>query len=149
MTDPSEAVLAYWNEHRQHLRHSEDQRAVLTNYVLVITSALIGLAVQQHLQVRTLPLALLVTGIGLYGALTVAKYHERAEYHLCQARALTRIMKELGALPADETLLEEYRQAHYSKYPRLRRIRLHTLWTGLHLAIAGIGLVLSVLIVTL
>lgn len=149
MTDHSDVVLAYWSEQRQQLRQSEDQRAILTNYVLVVTSALTGLAVQQRLQPYTLPLALMVVGIGLYGAVTVAKYHERAAYHQGQARALTRVMKDLGALPLDETLLDEYRQSHYSQYPRLRHIRLHALWTGLHLAIAGIGLALSILIVTM
>ena len=40
---PSEdAVLAYWREHREQLRQSENQRAVLTNYVLVITRAING-----------------------------------------------------------------------------------------------------------
>jgi hypothetical protein len=30
----AEVVLAYWSEQRQQIRQSEDQRAVLTNYVL-------------------------------------------------------------------------------------------------------------------
>jgi soluble lytic murein transglycosylase-like protein len=39
MADQSDAVLAYWSEHRQQLRQSEGQRAVLTNYILVIASS--------------------------------------------------------------------------------------------------------------
>ena len=34
MTQPHDAVLAYWSEHRDQLRQSENQRAVLTNYLL-------------------------------------------------------------------------------------------------------------------
>lgn len=146
MADQSDAVLAYWSEHRQQLRQSEDQRAILTNYVLVVASALTGFAVQQKLSRDTLPLAALVMIVGLYGAVTVAKYHERAEYHLTQARALTQTLTGLGALPDDETLLDEYRQRHYTKYPRLHRIRLHTLWTGLHTTIALLGLALAIVI---
>ena len=146
MTDPATAVLAFWSEQRQQLRHSEDQRAALTNYLLVIVAALTGLIVQQRLQLRSLPLALLVAGIGGYGAVTVAKYHERAEYHLGQARALTRSLVDLGALPADETLLDQHRQAHYAKYRRLSRLRLHTLWTTLHASVAVFGVLLALVI---
>jgi hypothetical protein len=145
MSEPAETVRAYWCEHRQQLRQSETQRSVLTNFLLVITAGLSGLTVQQKFTGGTLPLALLILGIGLYGALSAAKYHERAEYHLQQARALTRTLKELGAL-ADDGNLEGAREAHYRAYPRLHRLRLHWLWTGLHLAVAAYGLVLAVVI---
>ncbi len=72
--DQTDAVLAYWSEHRQQLRQSEDQRAVLTNYVLVIASALTGLIAQQKLARETLPVAILIMILGIYGAITVAKY---------------------------------------------------------------------------
>jgi len=147
MTQPVEALLAQWNEQRQQLRQSETQRATLTNYVLVLASALTGLAVQQHLQARTLPLSALILLIGLYGAVSAAKYHERAEYHVHQARAITRALQDLGALPDIRDQLTEARERHYSAYPRLHRIRLHSLWTGLNLAVAALGLCL--LLVTL
>jgi hypothetical protein len=148
MADQSDAVLAYWNEHRQQLRQSESQRAILTNYILVISSALTGFIVQQKLALNTLPVAILMLILGAYGALTVAKYHERAEYHLTQARALTKTLTDLGILPEDTALLDEYRQRHYDKYPRLSRIRLHMLWTGLHSAIAAVGFVLAIVILS-
>ena len=139
----ADAVLAFWSEHRAQMRQSEDQRATLTNFVMVIASALAGFIVQQHLQLRTLPLALLIAGIGGYGAVAVAKYHERADYHLGQARVLAKTLVGLGALPADETRLDEQRTAHNAKYPRLHRLRLHLLWTGLHVGIAVLGVVLA------
>lgn len=146
MADQNDTVLAFWGEHRQQMRQSESQRAVLTNYVVVIASALTGFAVQQKLSRDTLLLAILIILVGIYGAVTVAKYHERAEYHLTQARALTRTLVDLGALPSDDALLEEYRQHHYEGYPRLHRLRLHALWTGLHCTIAALGLALAVVI---
>ena len=148
MADQSDAVLAYWSEHRQQLRQSEEQRAVLTNYILVIASALTGLIAQQKLALDTLPVAILLMLLGTYGAITVAKYHERAEYHLTQARALTQTLTRHGVLPEDTVLLDEHRRKHYDKYPRLHRIRLHMLWTGLHAAIAVSGLVLVIVILS-
>jgi hypothetical protein len=144
LTGVEDAVLAYWKEHREQFRQSENQRAVLTNYVLVITAAVSGLVVQQRFSLRTLPLSVLIVVIGLYGALASAKYHERADYHLLQARALTRVLIDAGALPDSSAVLEEFRQTHYGKYPRLHRIRLNWLWTGMHLGIAVYGAVLVV-----
>jgi hypothetical protein len=147
MSENRETVLAYWSEHRQQLRQSENQRSVLTNYILVIVAALSGFIVQRGFNIDTVPLSLLIVAIGVYGALTVAKYHERADYHLSQARALTRVLTGIGALPRDTTELDHARQAHYAKYRWLHRIRLHSLWTGLHAGIAVYGA--SLLTVTL
>ena len=145
MTTPGDAVLAYWHEHREQFRQSENQRAVLTNYVLVIAAAVSGLVVQQGFKLRTLPLSVLIVVIGLYGAVAVAKYHERANYHLLQARALTRVLIDSGALADHDAVLEEFRQAHYRTYPRLHRLRLNWLWIGLHLGVAAYGVVLVVI----
>jgi hypothetical protein len=145
VSSPVETSLEYWREHREQFRQSENQRAVLTNYVLVIAAGVSGLVVQQGFRSRTLPLSILIIVIGLYGALAVAKYHERATYHLSQARALTRVLVSSGALADHDALLDEYREAHYLEYPRLRRVRLHWLWTGLLLGVAGYGTVLVII----
>lgn len=145
MTASQDAVLAYWQEHREQFRQSENQRAVLTNYVLVIAAAVSGLVVQQDFRLRTLPLSILIIVIGLYGAVAVAKYHERADYHLFQARALTRVLVDTGGLADHDAALEDARQAHYRKYPRLQRLRRNRLWTGLHIGVAAYGAVLVVI----
>jgi hypothetical protein len=69
----------------------------------------------------------------------------RGSNSLLQARALTRVLVDTGALADHETVLEEFRQQHYRKYPRLHRIRLNRLWTGLHLGIAVYGIVLIII----
>jgi hypothetical protein len=129
MAPPDSAVVAYWGEHRAQLRQSESQRAVLTNYVLAVAAALSGLVVQQRFRVQTLPLSVLVVLIGPYGA-------------------LTRALVQSGDLPDNEALLDRFRDEHARKYPRLYRVRLHWLWTGLHLGVAAYGLVLVVLTLT-
>jgi hypothetical protein len=139
------ATLAYWSEHRDQLRQSETQRALLTNYLLVIAAALSALIVQQKFAASTLPLSTLIAAVGLYGALATAKYHERAEYHLQQARALTRMLRDIGALADDDAVLDQFRAEHYRRFPRLHKVRLHQLWTGLHLGIAAYGLALIVI----
>lgn len=142
MSESADTVLAYWTEHRQQMRQSENQRSVLTNYILVIVAALSGFIVQQDLRPGTLPLSSLIVVMGLYGAITTAKYHERADYHLAQARALTRVLTDLGALPDNKAALDDVRQTHYGRYRLMGRVRLHALWTGLHIGIALYGVAL-------
>ena len=146
MTKPDDdVILEYWKDHREQMRQSETQRGVLTNYVLVIAAAISGFVVQQQFALRTVPLSVLTIAIGLYGAVSAAKYHERADYHLSQARTLTRLLVQSGALPDADADLEDARQAHYGSYPRLSRLRLNWLWISLHLGIAVYGTVLLII----
>jgi hypothetical protein len=145
VTERATAVLAYWAEHRHQLRQCETQRSTLTNFLLVVTAGLSGFVVQQRFATPTVAVAALIVGLGAYGALSSAKYHERAVYHLAQARALTQTLTDLGALPDDQHLVTA-RAAHYGAYPRLHKIRLHWLWTSLHLSVAGYGAVLAAVI---
>lgn len=137
--------MAYWTEQRAQLRQSENQRSVLTNYVLTIAVAVSGFIIQQHFRIQTLPLSILVFLIGLYGAASAAKYHERADYHLGQARALTQVLVKSGGLGDNDATLARFRLDHYDRYPRLSRLRLHWLWTGLHFGVAGYGVALIIL----
>lgn len=134
-----EAIRAYWKEHREQLRQCETQRSTLTNLLLVITAALSALVVQQHFSLYVMPLCVFVVLIGLYGAVAVSKYYERASYHLSQARALTKDLVERGVLGTDERLVQA-RTDHYRAFPRLYRVRLHQLWVILHLVIVLYGL---------
>ena len=65
MTAPDDATLAFWNEQRAQLRQSENQRSVLTNYVLTIAAAVSGFVFQKHFRVQTLALSVLVVLIVL------------------------------------------------------------------------------------
>ncbi|WP_314414873.1 hypothetical protein [Streptomyces sp. DSM 40484] len=134
-----EAIRAYWKEHREQLRQCETQRSTLTNLLIVVTAALSALIVQQKFMLNVMPLCLFVVLAGLYGAVAVSKYYERASYHLSQARALTRDLVDRGVLGSDERLAHA-RTEHYLAFPRLHRIRLHRLWVVLHLAIAAYGI---------
>jgi fatty-acid desaturase len=137
------AILAYWKEHREQFRQSETQRSTLTNFLLVITAALSALIVQQKFSVATIPLCVFIILLGLYGALTVAKYYERASYHLSQARALTSTLVSMGSLGTEEEL-DNRRADHYRKFPHLHRLRLNRLWVALHVGVLLYGIVLLV-----
>lgn len=133
----------FWKEHREQLRQSETQRSTLTNFLLVVTAGLSALIVQQKFSAGAIPLSIFISLLGIYGALTVAKYYERATYHLSQARALTATLASLGTL-GPESELDERRAEHYRQFPRLHRLRLHHLWVSLHLGVTLYGLALLI-----
>ncbi len=139
-----DVVLAYWNEQRQQFRQSENQRATMTNFILVIISALSGLIIQQKFADTTIPLGALIITLGVYGALISAKYHERAIFHRRKAKALTMTLKDLGALH-DNPHLEAATARHHSLHRRLSHVRLHWFWTGLHIAVAIHGATLIII----
>ncbi|WP_432114635.1 hypothetical protein [Streptomyces sp. S1] len=142
MSDASdEAIRAYWKEHREQLRQCETQRSTLTNLLIVVTAALSALIVQQKFTLNVVPLCVFVVLTGVYGAVAVSKYYERASYHLSQARALTADLMARGVLGSKEGLVQA-RDEHNSRFPRLHRIRLHRLWVMLHVAIALYGVAL-------
>lgn len=129
-----EAIRAYWKEHREQLRQCETQRSTLTNLLIVVTAALSALIVQQKFTLNVVPLCLFVTLTGVYGAVAVSKYYERASYHLYQARALTADLVARGVLGSNEGLVQA-RGEHSRRFPRLHRVRLHRLWVVLHLRV--------------
>lgn len=151
MANEADVLLQVWREQRDQARQCEDQRAVMTNIVLVLASAAIGLIVQrgisgQIMLLVSVPLMLL----GVYGAITSLKYRERFAYHHAQARAL---MHRLDKLYPDLHLEEDKaaaieRHGKLERYARLYPVRLGRLWVGLHIAIAIIGFVLTIAIAT-
>ena len=96
MADETDILLQVWREQRDKAKQCEDQRAVMTNIVLVLASAGIGLVVHQGVKDHAM---LLVTGslvfLGAYGAITSLKYRERYAYHNAQARALLNRLEEM------------------------------------------------------
>jgi hypothetical protein len=143
MNISEEAILTYWKEHREQLRQSETQRSTLTNFLLVITAALSALIVHQGFSGGAMPLCVFIIVLGVYGALTVAKYYERASYHLSQARALTSTLVSMGCLGPEEEL-DKSRADHYRRFPRLHRLRLHHLWVVLHFGTSLYGTALLI-----
>lgn len=130
------------------MRQSENQRATLTNYVLILTAAMTGLITQQQFAAHTWPVAGVIAGAGLYGALTCAKYQERASYHLHQARVLTRALIDHGALPDLNEALTTARTRHARQHRWTSRLRLGRQWITLHLGITLLGIALLTMALT-
>jgi hypothetical protein len=147
MANDVDALLQMWQEQRDQARQSEDQRAVMTNIVLVLASAGLGLLAQHGVRDHAmLFVTVSLTLLGGYGAITSLKYRERYELHITEARTMRR---RLDAIYPQLHLEEDWhaaRAAHRERFGVVYRVRLHYLWTALHVAIAMTGLGLTIVI---
>ncbi len=147
MADETDILLNFCEEEWVQARQCEDQRAIITNIVLVITSAALGLLSQMGLSIEMLPVTIFLVILGIYGAFASQKYYERHQFHIERARAWRKRLEELHPKSQITKVREEANKKHSQKFKRLEKIHLHTLWFFLHLAITLMGIVLSGLII--
>ena len=67
MADDTDVLLEFCKLNWEEIRHIENQRATLANLIIIIASAIVGLAVQQGLTRSFLPLIVLMILLGVYG----------------------------------------------------------------------------------
>ena len=146
MADETDILLKFCEEDWAQARQSEDQRAIVTNIILIITSAVLGLLSQRELVLEMLPLAVFLIVLGIYGGFTSQKYYERHQFHIERARAWRKRLEELTPKSQINKLREEANAKHSKKFRRLEKLHLHTLWLFLHVAITSIGIILIALI---
>ncbi|HEX8072546.1 MAG TPA: hypothetical protein VF546_21540 [Pyrinomonadaceae bacterium] len=149
MADDTEVLLNFCNQYLDEIRHIENQRAALTNIIILIGSAIVGLIVQKGLTRGFLMLAILLILLGIYGAGITLKLYER--YNFFQAR-LEHCYRHIDELHPNAKFLHirdvAYRE-HKSRFPRLVKLRVHRLWLAIHIAISLSGVALIVVILFL
>jgi len=146
MAEEADVLLSLCEEEWTQARQCEDQRAIVTNIVLVIASAILGLLSQTGLVIDMLPVTIFLIVLGGYGAITSQKYFERHQFHIERARAMRKRLEELFPKLQISKSREEANARHSRKFKRLEKIRLHNLWLFLHVAIILMGIVFSSLL---
>lgn len=144
----AEILLAYSKEEWEQRRQSENQRSLMTNFILTISSATLLLIINNGFSLGTLPFAIFLIPLGLFGAIAVAKLYERGEYSIESTKAWR---DKVNQLYPEAELLElrkgagKIHNTHFS-YTMRNRIHLHLLWVYLNLAITVIGIGITILI---
>ncbi len=146
MADDTDVLLKMYDEQWTQARHVENQRATITNIVVVIASAILGFIVQKGLGTEILPITILLMVLGIYGAISSEKLYERFQFCTNRATALRKRIDELHPNSRLIQLNKEFEAQHKKDYPRLSKIRVHYLWFSLHLTIALGGLILTIVV---
>jgi hypothetical protein len=87
-SDQVNTLLQDYKDQNEWQRHNENQRAQLTNMLLLISAALIAFLAQRGPTIDDWPMALFLILAGGFGILSVEKYWERFQYHLTRESAL-------------------------------------------------------------
>jgi hypothetical protein len=147
MANDTDILLQLSADEWAQARQSEDQRATMMNILLLITSAIIGLISQRGLVLEALPLTILLILLGIYGAVISEKLYETFWFHVTRASFYRGRLDKLKSTAQILKLNQLADTKHTSEFPRMQKIRLHSLWLMLHLSIALAGLVLTLIIV--
>lgn len=146
MADATDILLQLSADEWAQARQSEDQRATITNILLLIASALVGFISQRGLVIETLPVTILLILLGIYGAIVSEKLYETFWFHVTRASYYRRRLDELKSTAQILKLNELADTKHTQEFPRMKKIRLHRLWLILHTSIAIAGLILTAII---
>ncbi|MGC3864587.1 hypothetical protein ACPSM1_30890 [Micromonospora chersina] len=146
MADEVDVLVQQWLSRWEQIRHSENQRATMTNMLLVLAAAGLGLISQKRLE----PGLLLVSGallfLGIFGVLASLKYYERFRVHLREAGAIRKKIDERFPGLGLEGLAETTWREHEVAFPRLAKMPLYSLWVALHVGIGLVGGLISAVI---
>lgn len=137
----SQVLLSLCDQYWEEIRHTENQRATLTNLVILVSSATLGFLVDRGPSAATYPLGGLLILLGGYGGAMTLKLYER--FRFIQSR-LDHLYRQLDELNPDARFLEWRANAdneHRLAFPRWSNVRVHHLWLALHLAIALAGII--------
>ncbi|QCX77246.1 hypothetical protein C9F11_17970 [Streptomyces sp. YIM 121038] len=148
MADESDVLLELWKGQRDEARQMENQRAALTNIVILVAAAALGFLTQQgHLELSSLGVTVPLCVLGAFGAAASSKYGERWAVHSGLA---DRLRDELAARHPHldlDALVAANRTEHRAEFPLASRMRVWILWVALHTAIGAGALLLSLWIV--
>ena len=147
MPDDVNVLINFCEEQWAQARHTEEQRATVSNLILLVGSIIIGFVSQQSMTLSLLPLTIFLIVLGLFGALVTEKYYERFHYHHSKVGKWKQRLDELCP-NAHLIELEKVAEAGHAKYwsNKLYKVRLHRLWLILNLFIAAIGTILTFLV---
>ena len=147
MADATEILMSMIEENWNHVRHSEDQRATITNLIVIVVSIIQGVLTQTGFAKNALPLTFLLIILGLYGVVTTAKLHERGRFHIKRARKFRERLDVLCPDAQIKLLQQVADEEHRSQHPILaKRVRLSSLWLILHGFIAILGITYTIVI---
>jgi len=146
LADATDVLLALYQDAVGHGRHHEDQRALMTNLLVVICAGLLGVVgFDDRISRADLPFSVFVIVLGVFGALFSAKHHERFDLHQERGKGFRKALEALHP----ETHVSSLRATAATKvkeeHPYLYRVRLFWFWLAVPLIVAVTGAIVTVL----
>lgn len=151
MNDHQQLRETLWKLYQEHLtqfRHYENQRATVTASILAVGIALIGLITFDKIIGKfDLPMTLLLTFLGVFGAFFSAKQYEKAALNMDRARECRTAIDATFVNAPLERIRQAAIQKHQTRFPMVKKLKVHKFWISLYILLALIGFILSVIAV--
>lgn len=144
----AEVWLRMYEEQVQHARHHETLRSQSTNLIIAVSAALLVFSGGDD----TTPLIRDAMGtflvlVNVYGLIMSLKHYERSRLHVTVAAQYRDVLS--AVTPISDQQLNQARAAghgqHSNRFRGIRQMRAYVLWSGLHviLALLGVLVILS------
>jgi hypothetical protein len=146
MADDTDVLIKYCDDTRQEMRHIENQRATITNMIIVISSFIVGYLAQRPLDLAMLPISLIMVFLGIYGIVITSKLYERHQFAQNRIDHWTKHIDKLHPKSNLLKLRSGADQEHAVQFPKMSKVKLNRLWIILHLTIMLVGIGITVLI---
>lgn len=141
-----EVLLRLIEGHSEMARHSEDQRATMTNFLVTIAAALVAFVSQQQFAPSTRIVSAIIIVIGVFGLLASLKYAQHFHLHYSLIKRFQQRLNEVTPEVHYADIRAQAINHNQERYPIMRRrIAVITLWLFLHGAICVIGVVSLIL----
>lgn len=149
MADAADILLNLLQEEHAQARQSEDQRATITNLIIVIAGALQGFIVDKNFSQESFMLATFLCLLGILGVISTAKLYERYSLHMARVEGYEKKIETLCADAQIRIVLKESSGQHKQKFSsRLVKLRVNQVWNGLHVFIILLGIINMSIILT-
>ena|SRR5690242_5201065 len=142
-------LLSNMKENWRLAREAEQKRSLLATMNLLLSTALQITIACTGFHRQILPVTCWLALIGIYGIVAGLKLYERSQFHILRARKLRAKLDQLYPDAELEHLFREAEKEQKQAYPFLIRVRLNTLWTALHTLITLLGIIYSILCLSL
>lgn len=149
MTDEKNAEIwvRMYEEQMRHGRHHEELRTQSTNIIVAISAALIALLDDGSTYIDSTVAGAFIIIINLYGLLMSLKHYERSRLHVGVGGAYRSIISKFATIGEYQidSKRSEAKENHGSKFI-MSKVRAYYLWSGLHILLIFIGLMIVVLV---
>lgn len=148
--DVKDVLLRLMQEHFNQIRHYDTQRSTVSNLVVVVSAAILAFVSYDKMLTRSdLPLTILLSVVGFFGAAFCIKYYERAALNSARFH---RYQEKVDEVLFDSDLLQTLRsetdRKHDKEFYQFRKgklswVKVNRLWVIFHLFISLLGLILT------
>ncbi|KPA10343.1 membrane hypothetical protein [Candidatus Magnetomorum sp. HK-1] len=136
--------IELYREHGLWSRHQESQRAVVSNLIITIAAALIGLVVfDNQINNADTPATIFIILLGVFGTLFSYKYYERFHFHDSRIEAYKTELDKFILEVNISAIENEADKSSRNRFRFLRKLGLFQFWIMFNLSILLLGLILS------